>query len=86
MIAIWISSWHPAMEEFPDPIWKECLLFVGISWTLPSRCQGYPDGNEHQGEDKKPISHPVMSSLTARVESHFLELGTCRVVSMSSGT
>ena len=44
------------------------------------------DGNEEQGEDKKPVSKPTRSSSAARVESHFLGLGTRRVASMSSGT
>ena len=27
VIAVWISSWHPAMEQFTDPIWKEIYLW-----------------------------------------------------------
>lgn len=29
----WIGSWHPAMEQFPDPTWKDCYQW-GVSWTL----------------------------------------------------
>jgi hypothetical protein len=87
MIAIWIGSWHLAMEQFPDPIWKDCLLSVGIFLDFDS-----PDvratlhRTEQQGEGKKPMSNPVRSSLAAGVESHFLGLGTRRVISTSSGT
>jgi hypothetical protein len=33
------------------------------------------DGNEQQGEDKKPTSNPVRSSSAARVEFNFQGLG-----------
>ena len=44
------------------------------------------DGNEQQGEDKKPMFNPVRLSSAACVESHFQGLGTRWVVSTSSGT
>jgi len=42
--------------------------------------------NKQQGEDEKPTSSPVVLKVAGGVlESHFLELGTRWVVSMSSG-
>lgn len=38
MKAIWICSWHPSMEQFLVPIWKNCLstwgffMIQGSSW------------------------------------------------------
>ena len=71
MTAIWISFWHPAMEQFPDPIWKDCYL-LGFLEPRISRCKAALDGNDQQGEDEKPVSNPGRSSPFAGVESHFL--------------
>jgi hypothetical protein len=73
------------MEQFLNPIWKDCLLSVGVSKCQISRCKGCPGGNEQQGKDEKPLSNPVGSSAAAGMESHFLGLGTRWVVSVSSG-
>jgi hypothetical protein len=67
MIAIWINSWHPAMEQFPDPI---CGGF--LDFESPD-IRDALDGNEQQGEGKKPMPNPVRSRSSVRVESHFLQ-------------
>jgi hypothetical protein len=42
MIAIWIGSWHPAMEQFPDLFGNTVYYLWGFLGTLISRCKGYP--------------------------------------------
>jgi hypothetical protein len=49
MITIWIGSWHPAIEQFPDSIWNDSLSSVGGSWTpKPPDIETTLDGNEQQ--------------------------------------
>ena len=51
MIAIWISSWHPAMEQFPDPIWKDCYQW-GFLEPRFSFSEGLVGGFGGQGEEQ----------------------------------
>lgn len=83
---MWMSSWHPAMEQFPDPIWKNCLLSCrGFLNVESPDVRATLDENKQQREDEKPMCNPVGLRTADGVESHFLELGTRWVVSMFSG-
>jgi hypothetical protein len=50
MIAIWISSWHPALEQFPEPFCKDCYLWGFLELQI-SRCKDYP-GWKRTGQER----------------------------------
>lgn len=88
-MAVWIASWHLAMEQFPNPTWKVSLLSASFLNFESPDIRTTLDGNEQQGKDEKattnPVSCPARLGLAAGVKLHFLGWETRRVVLTSSG-
>jgi hypothetical protein len=76
------SSYGAVSWPYLERLFIICGGFINFK---PPDVRATLDGSEEQGEDKKLISNPVRLSLAARVEFHFLGLGTSWVVSKSSG-
>lgn len=59
MITIWISSWHPAMEQFSDYLERLFVISGGFLNLESPDVRATSDRNKQQGEDEKPMFNPV---------------------------